>query len=55
MPGCITSRFKLEADHFNPVTMKTNMTKSTFIPAPDHDFLVWINHFIANLTRLNMA
>jgi len=26
------------------------MPKSTFIPAGDHDFLVWIEHFIANLT-----
>ena len=26
------------------------MPKSTFIPAADHDFLVWIDHFIANLT-----
>ncbi len=26
------------------------MPKSTFIPAPDHDFLVWFDHFIANLT-----
>ncbi len=26
------------------------MTKSTFIPAADHHFLVWIENFIANLT-----
>jgi len=26
------------------------MPKSTFIPAGDHDFLVWMEHFIANLT-----
>jgi hypothetical protein len=26
------------------------MPKSNFIPASDHDFLVWIEHFIANLT-----
>ena len=26
------------------------MPKSTFIPAGDHDFLVCIGHFIANLT-----
>jgi hypothetical protein len=26
------------------------MPKSNFIPAADHDFLVWIEHFIANLT-----
>jgi hypothetical protein len=24
--------------------------KSTFIPAGDHDFLVWTEHFIPNLT-----
>lgn len=26
------------------------MRKANFIPASDHDFLVWIEHFIANLT-----
>ena len=26
------------------------MPKSTFIPAADHDFLIWVDHFIANLT-----
>jgi hypothetical protein len=26
------------------------MSKSAFIPAQDHDFLVWFDHFIANLT-----
>ena len=26
------------------------MPKSTFIPVADHDFLVWLDHFIANLT-----
>ncbi|WP_446808088.1 hypothetical protein ACH50O_12325 [Methylomonas sp. 2BW1-5-20] len=26
------------------------MPKSTFIPAADHDFLVWFDHFLANLT-----
>jgi hypothetical protein len=26
------------------------MPKSNFIPAADHDFLVWIEHFIANLS-----
>lgn len=26
------------------------MTKSTFIPAADHDFLVWMEHFIDNIT-----
>ncbi len=26
------------------------MPKSTFIPNADHDFLIWIDHFIANLT-----
>ena len=26
------------------------MPKSNFIPAPDHDFLVWFEHFIAHLT-----
>ena len=29
------------------------MSKSTFIPAPDHDFLVWFEHFIAHLTTDN--
>ena len=26
------------------------MAKSTFIPQSDHDFLIWMEHFIANLT-----
>ncbi len=26
------------------------MQKSTVIPAANHDFLIWIDHFIANLT-----
>jgi hypothetical protein len=26
------------------------MPKSTFIPHSDHDFLIWMEHFIANLT-----
>ena len=26
------------------------MPKSTFIPAADHDFLLWFEHFIAKLT-----
>ncbi|MDD5265875.1 MAG: hypothetical protein PHO08_01935 [Methylococcales bacterium] len=26
------------------------MPKSTFIPNADHDFLIWLDHFIANLT-----
>ena len=26
------------------------MPKSTFIPNSDHDFLIWMEHFIANLT-----
>ena len=26
------------------------MPKSHFIPAADHDFLIWLEHFIANLT-----
>lgn len=26
------------------------MPKSDYIPAPDHDLLVWLDHFIANLT-----
>ncbi len=27
------------------------MPKSNFIPASDHDFLVWFDHFITNLTQ----
>ena len=27
------------------------MPKSNFIPASDHDFLVWFDHFIDNLTK----
>ena len=27
------------------------MPKSNFIPASDHDFLVWFDHFIAHLTK----
>jgi hypothetical protein len=26
------------------------MPKSNFIPHADHDFLIWLEHFIANLT-----
>ena len=26
------------------------MSKSNFIPSPDHDFLIWFDHFIAGLT-----
>ena len=26
------------------------MPKSNFIPSPDHDFLIWFDHFIAGLT-----
>ena len=29
------------------------MSKSNFIPGPDHDFLVWFEHFIAHLTTEN--
>ena len=31
-------------------TQESNMPKSTFIPPSDHDFLIWLEHFIANLT-----
>ncbi len=27
------------------------MPKSNFIPASDHDFLVWFDHFVSNLTQ----
>jgi hypothetical protein len=26
------------------------MPKSTFIPQSDHDFIIWLEHFIVNLT-----
>ena len=35
---------------FNPDTNESIMHKYTFIPAVNHDFLIWIDHFIANLT-----
>jgi hypothetical protein len=36
--------------HFNAVNKEFNISKSAFIPTQDHDFLVWFDHFMANLT-----
>jgi len=35
---------------FKADTKESILPKSTFIPAGDHDFPAWMEHFIANLT-----
>jgi hypothetical protein len=42
--------YESTTQHFNLDTKEYTMPKSTFIPAGDHDFLIWMEHFIANLT-----